>query len=260
MTSLRLFVRLTGAILATAVCAAVPGTVRLLTFGAMRPASRVGAWSCWVWGRCMRVILGIRVRVEGTPPHGLFLLASNHLSYLDIMILGSLAPSLFVAKREIRSWPMFGWMSRGAGTLFVDRDRPKDVVRVAGEMVERLEAGLSLTLFPEGKSTRGIEVHPFMPSLLEAAARTGVPCHAVTLRYDAPDFEDLPPAVTVCWYDRAPFVPHITRLMRLSGVTATVHFNGPALRSDDRKELARKLRDRVAAAFQPVRQTVGDEA
>jgi 1-acyl-sn-glycerol-3-phosphate acyltransferase len=258
--SVRLYLRLAGAILATAFCAAVPAVVRLLTFGAMRPASRVGAWSCWLWGRWMRSILGLRVQVEGSPPRGLFLLASNHLSYLDIMVLGSLAPSLFVAKREIRSWPLFGWMSRGAGTLFVDRERPKDVVRVAGEMVERLEAGLSLTLFPEGKSTRGIDVHPFMPSLLEAAARTGVPCHAVTLRYDAPDFENLPPSVTVCWYDRAPFVPHITRLMRLSGVTARVRFNGPALRSDDRKLLARELRVRVAAAFEPVRQVVGDEA
>ena len=118
--------------------------------------------------------------MEGTPPRGLFLLASNHLSYLDIMVLGSLAPSLFVAKSEIRSWPLFGWISRGAGTLFVDRERPKDVVRVGGEMVERLEAGLSLTLFPEGKSTRGVDVQPFMPSLLEAAARTGVACHAVS--------------------------------------------------------------------------------
>lgn len=256
----RLYLRVAGAVLATLLCAAVPAFVRLITFGAMRPASRVGAWSCWLWGRWMRAILGVRVEVEGSPPKGLFLLASNHLSYLDIMVLGSLAPSLFVAKREIRSWPLFGLMSRGAGTLFVDRERPKDVVRVAGEMVERLEAGLSLTLFPEGKSTRGLEVHPFMPSLLEAAARTGVPCHAVTLRYDAPDFEDLPPSVTVCWYDRAPFVPHITRLMRIGEITARVRFNGPALQSDDRKELARGLRERVAAAFEPVRQSVGDRA
>src|SRR5512139_963218 len=166
--SLRVPFRLAAAVLATAFCAAVPAAVRLLTFGAMRPASWVGAWSCWAWGRMMCAILGIRVEVEGRPPRGLFLLASNHLSYLDIMVLGSLAPSLFVAKREIRAWPLFGWMSRGAGTLFVDRDRPKDVVRVGGEMIERLEAGLSLTLFPEGKSTRGLEVHPFMPSLLEA--------------------------------------------------------------------------------------------
>ena len=260
MIPLRVGLRLPAAILATAFCAAVPAVVRLLTFGAMRPASRVGAYSCWAWGRLMRVILGVRVVVEGRPPRGLFLLASNHLSYLDIMVLGSLAPSLFVAKREIRSWPVFGWMSRGAGTLFVDRERPKDLVRVASEMVERLDAGLSLTLFPEGKSTRGVEVHPFMPSLLEAAAKTGVPCHAVTLRYDAPDFEDLPPSVTVCWYDRAAFVPHITRLMRIRRVTAHVRFVGEPLRSDDRKELARELRERVAGGFRPVRQTVGSEA
>jgi 1-acyl-sn-glycerol-3-phosphate acyltransferase len=258
--SVRLYFRLAAAVLATAFCAAVPAAVRLLTFGAMLPASRVGARCCWLWGRWMCAILGVRVEVEGRPPRGLFLLASNHLSYLDIMVLGSLAPSLFVAKREIRAWPLFGWMSRGAGTLFVDRDRPKDVVRVGGEMIERLEAGLSLTLFPEGKSTRGLEVHPFMPSLLEAAARTGVPCHAVSLRYEAPDFEDLPPAVTVCWYDRAAFVPHITRLMRIEGVTAHVRFVGEPVRSDDRKELARELRERVAGAFRPVRQTAGGEA
>lgn len=260
MKSLRLYFRVVAAVLATAFCALVPAVVRVLTFGAMRPASVVGAHCCRLWGRWMCAILGLRVEVEGRPPHGLFLLASNHLSYLDIMVLGTFAPSLFVAKQEIRSWPLFGWISRGAGTLFVDRDRPKDVVRVGAEMVDRLRAGLSLTLFPEGRSTRGLDVLPFMPSLLEAAARTGVPCHAVALGYDAPDFEDLPPAVTVCWYDRAAFVPHITRLMQIDGVVAHVRFVGEPVRSDDRKELARELRDRVAGAFRPVRQSAGGEA
>jgi 1-acyl-sn-glycerol-3-phosphate acyltransferase len=229
---------------------------RVATFGSPRAQAWVGSRAGRVWGRLMCAILGVRRHVEGEPPRGCFVVAANHLSYLDIFVLSSLYPSTFVAKREISSWPLFGLIARGSGTLFVDRGRAKDVVRVGDEMTRMLRAGCPLTLFPEGKSSPGREVLPFMPSLLEPAARVGVPCYAVSLSYETPGSED-PPSITVCWYDSYDFVRHILRLMKIPRIVARVRFAPAPFESSDRKELARRLWDDVRASFVPVRQAAG---
>lgn len=239
----------------TLACALVTPATRAVTLGSLRAQAWVGSRTVRLWGRIMCRILGVKVRVEGAPPRGCFVMAANHLSYLDIIVLGALYPTLFVAKREIASWPLFGLIARGSGTLFVDRERPKDVVRAGREMTRRLEAGIPLTIFPEGKSTPGREVLPFMPSLLEPAARAGVPCYAVTLTYETPGVDE-PPSVTVCWYDSSDFVRHIMRLARLPRVEARVRFAPAPTASSDRKELARRLWEDVQRAFVPVRQAV----
>lgn len=250
----RILYRLPLGIGATALCAFVPFAVRVLTLGGGRVSTRAGVLACRAWGRILCALLGVRVRLEGSVPRGRsFLVASNHLSYLDIMLLGGLYPTLFVAKREIGSWPVFGWIARTAGTLFVDRERASDVVRVGHAIEKRLEAGFSMTLFPEGRSTRGEAVLPFLPSLLEPAARLRVPCHAVAIRYETPGV-DLSPSVTVCWYDRMRFPGHILRLMRIPRIEATVRFSDGPVVSGDRKELARVLWESVSGSFVPVRQ------
>ena len=145
-------------------------------------------------------------------------------------------------------------IARGAGTLFVDRDQPRDVVRVGSDMRSHLGAGIPLTLFPEGRSSRGIAVLPFLPSLLEPAARAGVPCYAASLSYETPGSAD-PPAETVCWHDSTvQFVPHILRMMRLARIEATVSFARNPFRSNDRKELAQRLWEDVHRGFVPMRQ------
>jgi 1-acyl-sn-glycerol-3-phosphate acyltransferase len=234
--------------------AAVPATlVRLFTFGAVRPSGWIGARACRVWARALCALLSVRIRVRGALPRGTFLVAANHVSYLDIMVLGSLYPSVFVAKLEIASWPLFGWTARGAGTLFVDRERARDVARV-GELMRRyLAAGIPLTLFPEGRSSRGDTIHPFLPSLLEPAAREEVPCYAATLHYETPG-EPAPPSETVSWWGGVGFLPHLFRLMGLPEVVATVTFTERPIRSTDRKLLARRLREAALGNFTPIRQ------
>lgn len=253
----RLLYRLPLGVGITAICAAVPAVVRFLTLGSVRYWGLASIHSCRAWGRGMTALLGVRVRSHGPLPTApVFVVTSNHLSYLDILVLGGAYPSLFVAKRSIRTWPLFGWVARGAGTLFVDRDRAADVLRAGKAMTERLESGLPLTLFPEGRSTPGREVLPFMPSLLEPAARLGVPCHAVSLRYETPGIAS-PPSTTVCWYDGADFVEHYLRLMALPRIEAEIRFAPEAVVLADRKRLAVRLRDEVAQGFIPVRQEAG---
>ncbi len=250
----RLLYRLPIGVVITAICAAVPACVRLLSFGSVRYWGIASIHACRAWGRGMTALLGVRVKRRGPLPKApVFVVAANHLSYLDILVLGGTYPTLFVAKRSIRTWPLFGWIARGAGTLFVDRDRASDVLRAGKAMTERLESGLPLTLFPEGKSTPGKEVLPFMPSLFEPAARLRLPCHAVSLRYETPGVAP-PPSTTVCWYDGADFVPHYLRLMALPRIEAEVRFAPEPVILADRKQLALRLREEVAGGFVPVRQ------
>jgi 1-acyl-sn-glycerol-3-phosphate acyltransferase len=251
---LRIAYKLPAVVATTVFFAAIPALARVLAPGRRRAIGRIGASSCRLWSRSMCAILSIRREVDGAvPATGVFLVASNHVSYLDILVLGSLYPSLFLAKREITSWPLFGWIARGAGTLFVDREQARDVVRAGREMSDRLELGLPLTIFPEGRSSRGAEILPFQPSLLEPAARAGVPCWAASISYETPG-SAAAPSRTICWYDSESLLTHFPRLVGLPRVTARVRFAEAPVTSDDRKALAIALWEKANATFTPVRQ------
>ncbi len=254
MRWLRIAYKLPAVLLATAAFAVVPALARLVAPGRRRAVARIGASACRLWSRTMCAILSIRRDVDGpVPSGGVFLVASNHVSYLDILVLGSLYPSLFLAKREIASWPLFGWIARGAGTLFVDRDQSRDVVRAGREMSDRLELGLPLTIFPEGRSSRGLEILPFQPALLEPAARAGVPCWAASISYETPG-SAAAPARTICWHDSESLLTHFPRLVGLRTVIARVRFAEVPVRLHDRKALATALWEKSNATFEPVRQ------
>src|SRR5262245_53859967 len=216
--------------------------------------ARLGARLAARWGETMCAILGVERTIGGSIPQGpAFLVASNHVSYLDILLLSSIYPSLFVAKREIATWPLFGWVARGAGTIFVDRERAKDVIRAGREMTKTLTVGVPLTIFPEGRSSAGATILPFLPSLLEPAAQAGVPCYAATINYETPG-SPAAPSSTVCWHDGSSFPGHFVRLAALPRIDARIKFADAPVRSADRKELARTLWESANSAFEPIRQ------
>jgi 1-acyl-sn-glycerol-3-phosphate acyltransferase len=251
---LRIGYKIPAVVATTLFFATIPAVARLVAPGRRRAVARIGAWSCRCWSRAMCAILSVRREVDGpVPSAGVFLVASNHVSYLDILVLGSLYPSLFLAKREIASWPLFGWIARGAGTLFVDREQSRDVVRAGREMADLLKLGLALTIFPEGRSSRGIEILPFQPSLLEPAARAGVPCWAASISYETPG-SLAAPSRTICWHDSESLLIHFPRLVGLGKVVARVRFADAPVTSEDRKVLALALWEGANATFTPVRQ------
>jgi len=253
VNSFRIGLKVAALAVATFVAAMPPAVVRLISRRPTGLTARVSTRCCSWWGSTLCRIIGVRITVHGKPEGSVFLVAANHLSYLDIFVLASVYPSIFVAKREIAGWPLFGWITRHVGTVFVDRARPRDVVRAGKAMREHLRDGTPLTLFPEGMATCGAEVLPFMPSLLEAAATTGVPCFAASLNYDTPGHE-APPSQTVCWWGGADFFSHFMRLLTLPRIEARVEFSRKPIVSNDRKLLARVLREEVASCFVPVRQ------
>jgi 1-acyl-sn-glycerol-3-phosphate acyltransferase len=140
---------------------------------------RVGWWSA----RMLR-LLGITLQATGTPPHvGPVLLVANHISWLDILAINAVQPARFVSKADVRHWPFLGWLVACGGTLFIERERKRDALRVVHQVAEALTAGEIVAVFPEGTTSDGHGVLPFHANLLQAAIATETPVQPMVLRY-----------------------------------------------------------------------------
>lgn len=205
------------------------------------------------WSRAMAGLLRVRITSQGEPPQGRFFLVSNHLSYLDVAIYGTLIDAVFVAKSDVAHWPGIGLLCRNMDTIFINREHRRDVSRVGAQIEQTLDAGHGVLLFPEGTSTKGAEVLPFKPSLLEQAARSGFAVSHAAITYRTPEGE--PPAyLSVCWWEDVSFPAHLFGLMRVRQIDAEVVFGAETISAPDRKALAAQLRSAVAAEFIPVAQ------
>jgi 1-acyl-sn-glycerol-3-phosphate acyltransferase len=203
------------------------------------------------WSRGLSRIFGLRIEVSGNPPLPPFLLVANHLSYVDIILLGSQVPGRFVAKREVRDWPVWGALARLTDTIFVDREDRRDAVRVTRLLQRALAEGDGVILFPEGTSSAGERVLPLKPTLLEAAARQGWPVRYASISYRVPPGET-PAHLSVCWWGDMPFGPHLLGLCRLAEVTGHLHLASDEVRGSNRKELAQRLHAAISRQFIPV--------
>jgi lyso-ornithine lipid O-acyltransferase len=186
-------------------------------------------------------IFNFRGTVTGPVPRT-GILISNHLSYLDILFISSVTPSVFVSKSEVRNWPLYGWLAVRAGTIFVERQRRTHVGAVNREIEAALADGMLVVVFPEGTSTNGGEVLPFRSPLLEPAAAGSQPIAVSYLRYELDDGDA---ANEVCYWGDHMFFPHILHLLGKRGIRATIRFGTFDRTTADRKELAPQLREAV---------------
>jgi len=188
--------------------------------------------------RVLRV-LHVRVRVVGRRPDGPMLLASNHLSWIDILVAKSVWPDLqFVAKREVSRWPLLGRITRAAATVYVDRARRRDLLRAIPELQARLAGGQSVLLFAEGTTTDGSVTLPFKSSLFEGAVRAQVPVLPVTFRAST-GRSGAPVATHVCWWGDTTLLSHLPRVAGTRGIEFTVRLGEPVVPGRCRKTLAR---------------------
>lgn len=130
-------------------------------------------------------ICGVEVRTSGAP-HGAVLLVSNHVSWLDMVAIQLLGPARFVAKREVRGWPVIGAIADRLGTVYVDRRSPRDAAVAAKQVAALLRAGETVVLFPEGTTTDGSTLREFHASLLQAPIDAGAKVQPVALTYREP--------------------------------------------------------------------------
>jgi 1-acyl-sn-glycerol-3-phosphate acyltransferase len=201
-----------------------------------RPGAYV-ARAAWLRRWASRTVraLDIQCHLSGPLPSS-GLLICNHLSYLDIVVLAAHLPMVFVAKSELRGWPVLGWCVRCAGTLFVNRQRRSDVKRVLDEFEPVLRSKVVLALFPEGTSSDGRQILPFHSSLLAPIENQNWPVTPAWLSYRLTDgtIEQ-----DVAYWGDMTFGPHFLKLISKREIHAFVAFGDPLPPHLDRKEIAR---------------------
>ncbi len=204
------------------------------------------------WTNTFVRISHMKIEVTGTPPTPPFFLVTNHLSYSDIGAIRAVAKGVFVAKSEVSHWFLAGRIIRDMGTIFIDRGNRRDIPRAGEKIIERLDHGEGVIVFPEGTSTKGDEVLPFNSSFFEFAAQSGIAVSYASITYRTPK-DEMPASVAVSWWDDTGFFAHIWRLFKVREYTAVINFGEELVMNSDRKELAMELHERVVESFIPVK-------
>ncbi len=183
---------------------------------------------------------GVTVSTTGPLPCPPAVIVTNHVSYLDPLVLSSLVPCLSVAKGETRSWPLIGPGMAGLGVLFVRRGDPHSGALVLRQAHRALRSGTAILNFPEGTTSNGWTIGPFHRGAFGLARVARVPVVPALVAYDD---------TRVHWFGGEAFVPHYVRLGRIRRLSATVHFGGPITVSpaDDPSTVASAARGIIAS-------------
>ena len=228
----------------------------------LMPVQQVFVWF-WPWmartfpmyyHRVVLRILGVRIQIDGEAlKRGPAIFAANHVSWLDIVILSSLAPVSFIAKRDVKSWPFFGALAQLQRTVFVDRNRRYTTGISRDEMRERLMAGDMLVLFAEGTSGDGARVLPFKSAFFSAAEHPGVSVQPLSIVYtghrNLPMTRRLRPLYA--WYGAMEMPPHLWSAMAHGPIEVKIICH-PPLTIDamgDRKSMAKHAENAVRAGL-----------
>ncbi len=208
-------------------------------------SERLHARTAWLqrWSRFACRVLGIRVTTRSSMPQS-GLLVCNHLSYLDVVVLSSIGPCVFVAKRDVAAWPLFGWLAHAAGTIFVDHERRLASADVVDLVREAIAGGSLVVLFPEGTSSDGSTVLPFKSSLLESAVQLRCPVAAAAIEHA---LDDGSVADEVCYWGDMTLLPHLLNLFSKREIRSKCSFSLPKIRAGDRKEITTELREEIVS-------------
>ena len=224
---------------------------------------KVGAeGAVWIHGWCRRIVrvMGFKCRVEGIVPTG-GAVVSNHLSYLDILLYSSVQPFVMVAKTEVRGWPLLGWLTAQAGTVYVERGGgPKAYPAVNAAMAEAYRSGLPVLFFPEGTTTDGAGVLAFRRGLFHSVLSGGIALRTAALRYTLDPNSvngDASVGDDVCWWGDMEFVSHMFRLLGLRGLRAQIRFGAEIVERADRFVLSEGTQTLVAEMYEELGGGVG---
>jgi lyso-ornithine lipid O-acyltransferase len=244
---------------------AILGLFTLVTIGPQAFAVRFG----WSWAGIVPILFhrlflrlfGVRVHESGEPPRGeATLVVANHVSWIDIPVIGSLRPLSFIAKSEVRTWPGVGTLARLQRTVFIDRKSRRATAEVSRAIGHRLVRGEVIVLFAEGTSGDGNRILPFRSSLVGAAEaalrdpgtgrvllqplaitytrRSGLP----VTRRERPE---------ICWYGDMDLVPHVAQFAKAGPLDVSVVWGEPQLFNGKRKEATmlaeQAVREAIAA-------------
>lgn len=216
-----------------------------LIFPFSSPAQRLVQTGRW----CAQVAraLGVTVEGRGFSHDGPALLVANHISWLDILAINAVHPARFVSKADVKHWPVLGWLVGCGGTLFIERERKRDALRVVHQIAAALKQGNTIAMFPEGTTGDGSALLPFHANLLQAAISTDAMLQPIALRYvDA----DSAPSQAVVWVGDSTLAESLWKVVGARGLRVQVHQLAPiACAGQDRRELSEQVRGQIGAAL-----------
>jgi 1-acyl-sn-glycerol-3-phosphate acyltransferase len=181
------------------------------------------------------------------------MLVSNHQSYLDIIIIASVYPTLFVAKTEVSRWPLFGWLSKFGGTIYVDRKDARSGVRCAYRVSRALRDGVNVQVFPEATTGDGSTVLPFNGLFFASAVRSNAPILPLTIKFQSVNGRSMDRDMLdlVCWYGETDFARHFWNLLTIESVEVSLTIDEPLnpARPQRAITLAGVARERIFRSF-----------
>jgi len=196
------------------------------------------------WSRKLVRIVGVGIDVEGPAPGPGSLVAANHVSWIDVFCVSSVRSTRFIAKSEVRDWPVAGWIAERAGTLFVRRARRRDTARINDIVHAALAQGDCVGLFPEGTTTMGDRLLKFHSSLFEPAVANQAIVHPIAIRYEHAD-GSISRAMA---YDDLSFMQSLALILRQRNVVARVAFlDAVEVEGLARRAVAAVAQERIAS-------------
>lgn len=189
------------------------------------------------WRDLQQRYLNMEIETEGDiPEHGAIIMA-NHRSYLDVIMIPSLTPVVFVAKASVEKWPVIGMGGNAMQTIWVDRSDPDSRKATRKEIVRRLEDDLSVIIFPEGTTHLGPDLLEFKPGMFHSVAGTSLPIIPVAIEYENPN---------IAWVGQDTFIPHFLREFKIESIRAKVAFGAP-MTGEDPEKLRQEVQEWIAA-------------
>lgn len=204
-----------------------------------------------VWSRGMLWLFNVHIVLKGKIPEPPFFLVSNHLSYLDVIVYYSILKATFIAKMDVKSWPVLGFLIQSMGVIFINRNKRSDVKRVNQLISSNLNRYQGIILFPEGTTSPGETVLPFRASLLEYPAANNLSVHFSAIRYQTGK-NDPPAYKHVSWWGDMEFFQHLYQMATLKQINVKVIFGEKTIHENDRKLLAGSLYRFISESFEPM--------
>jgi len=201
------------------------------------------------WSRGILNILHVRVHIRGHVPsaHPPTIVVANHVSWLDIWILQAVCPLRLVAKSDIRRWPVIGWLAARAGTIFIERGKRHDTARINRTIMQTLEGGERVGIFPEGTTSDGTQIRAFHASLFQPALGAGARLITAALRYPRPDGS---PNLDASYTDDRSLLESVRLILRSRTLHADLIFGtGIEVSGKTRRDLARECEEAISAAL-----------
>ncbi len=197
------------------------------------------------WALQFLALWDIHLKVLGQPvPNGPALIVSNHISWLDILIIHAARHCRFVSKSDIRDWPLVGALATGAGTLYIERASRKDALRMVKDMAQAMQDGDVVAVFPEGTTSDGRDLLPFHANLIQSAIQAQAPVQPMSLQFV--DAESGEPSLAPCYIGDDTLLGSMWRTLRAPRIMAMVHFGElQHAQGRDRRVWAHDLREEV---------------